>query len=327
MGDPEFFGGFIFIPVDEFTDLGGEEPFAPPAIAAIRADTLEYVGHAPLPADTSTAWCAIDAQGTVYASHATDGAVVNRFRIVWTDSGTLTFSTVPPLLLSVAPQDIQGGVVSPSGELLYICAGSLYDTLPSHGISVFDISNGKRIKHSTNMSGPFNTEGFNYGYSSGFPVYDEPEGLTIWDLDGGQAPGIRGQLHVLLLNNDDPDPDNVTLKHYTHTIWVDLAYSDVEDGNLETPFNTVAEALNFAWEGTRISIKGGSYPEPHHHVKACPDDRQAGDVPSSDSRRGEILSTTFSPSDRVLRVKTGCFVFFTVGEQRVDRSRFFVHFI
>ena len=192
----------------------------------------------------------------MYASNSTDGAVVNKFRIVWNDSDTLSFSIVPPLLLSVAPQDIQGGVVSPSGELLYVCAGSLSFTLPSHGISVFDLSNGQRIKQSNNGGGLFG-----YLYSSGFPEYDEPEGLTIWDLDGGQAPGIRGQLHVLLLNNDAPDADNVSLKHYTHTIWVDQAYSDFEDGKLETPFNTVIEALNFAWDGTRISIKGGSYPE------------------------------------------------------------------
>ena len=50
---------------------------------------------------------------------------------------------------------------------------------------------------------------FLYDFTPGSPVYEEPEGLTIWDLeeqrasylDPDLAPYIQGQLHVLLLQN------------------------------------------------------------------------------------------------------------------------------
>jgi len=45
------------------------------------------------------------------------------------------------------------------------------------------------------------------------------------------------------------------------TIHVDRAYSGVELGTLTQPFNTVAEAINFAWNGARIKIRAGSYAE------------------------------------------------------------------
>jgi hypothetical protein len=46
-------------------------------------------------------------------------------------------------------------------------------------------------------------------------VREEPEGLTFWDLDAdGRAPGLRGQLHVVLLDNDLVTADDVYVKHY-----------------------------------------------------------------------------------------------------------------
>jgi hypothetical protein len=65
---------------------------------------------------------------------------------------------------------------------------------------------------SSNGHGPFN-----YEYSPTNPIVgglnEEPEGLTLWDLDDGRAPNIHGQLHVLLLDNDD-SADEVYIKHY-----------------------------------------------------------------------------------------------------------------
>jgi len=45
------------------------------------------------------------------------------------------------------------------------------------------------------------------------------------------------------------------------TIHVDRAYSGVELGTPTQPFNTVTEAVNFAWNGARVNIRAGSYPE------------------------------------------------------------------
>jgi hypothetical protein len=113
-----------------------------------------------------------------------------------------------------------------------------------------------RVQRSTNGSGYFN-----YEYHTNFPVKQEPEGLTIWDLDNDRAPGIKGQLHVLLLNNDWPDDDNVYMKHYTGTIYVDRAYTGEEKGIPSKPFRTVGQANDLAWDGAQIKIKTGTYPE------------------------------------------------------------------
>jgi hypothetical protein len=45
------------------------------------------------------------------------------------------------------------------------------------------------------------------------------------------------------------------------TIHVDGAYAGVELGTPDQPFNTVGEANDFAWDGARIKIQAGSYPE------------------------------------------------------------------
>jgi hypothetical protein len=45
------------------------------------------------------------------------------------------------------------------------------------------------------------------------------------------------------------------------TIHVDGAYGGDELGTPTQPFNTVGEANNFAWNGARIKIQTGSYPE------------------------------------------------------------------
>jgi hypothetical protein len=109
---------------------------------------------------------------------------------------------------------------------------------------------------------------FNYAYSPGGGSYDEPEGLTIWDLDDGRAPGIKGQLHVLLLDNDVIENDDVSLKNYTSTISVDKNHTGKETGKPWEPYNTINEAYNlaawddyFLWDGARIKIKAGTYPE------------------------------------------------------------------
>jgi hypothetical protein len=123
------------------------------------------------------------------------------------------------------------------------------------------MSTGTRIMRSTNGS-----DMFNFGFESGLPVYQEAEGLTIWDLDDGRAPGIGGQLHVLLIEKDLGD-DDVFLKHYTGTIHVNGApnpWCQNGDGSPWCPFARVTSASDMAWDGVTIKINGStssSYPE------------------------------------------------------------------
>jgi hypothetical protein len=102
---------------------------------------------------------------------------------------------------------------------------------------------------------------FKYEFHPGWSKYEEPEGITIWDLDDGRAPHIRGQLHVIMLDNDAATDDDLYFKHYSHTIHVDGSYSGEEEGTPTKPFNTVGEAHDYAWDGAQIKIQAGSYPE------------------------------------------------------------------
>jgi len=122
------------------------------------------------------------------------------------------------------------------------------------------LSTGTRIKRSTNGYGYFNYE-FHPGVHPFGASLEEPEGMTIWDLDDGRAPGIRGQLHVLLVDNDSLDAGDVYLKHYTNAIYVDRNYHGAVAGTPAQPFNTVGAANNLAWDGARIRIEGASYLE------------------------------------------------------------------
>lgn len=244
---------------------------ATPAIAAFNPVNLQYIAHAELqlPQQLSqprnAPWVAVDPNGLVYASHEDASGWIYIYSLSWealARNGTMSLQYVGefqildkygvPLLVGG-----QGAVFSDSGDLLYVNNG-YYEDYDSRrdGISVFDMQTKRRIAHSTRDS----AEPFWYGYDPGFTTAEEPEGLTIWDLDDGRAPNISGQLHVSILDNDLYS-DDVYIRHYTNVIYVDSQYSGEELGDPTKPFDAVAEAHEMAWNGARISIKAGTYPE------------------------------------------------------------------
>jgi hypothetical protein len=252
-GDPDYYEfegqGFVIVPLEHLDD---HKPCS--AFGVFRADSLDYVAFECLPEQAEGPWVAVDPQGNMYSSNSKT-AKVNKYSVDWLmlrNEQRLILKSEPPLDLldeqgnSVTLNSFAGGVISPSGQLLYIVAD---------GIHVFDLSTGRRVQRSTNDSGYFSFE-----FDDSFFVREEPEGITIWDLDDGRAPGITGQLHALLLDNDIGD-DNVYLKHYTGTIYVDHNHNGAEQGTPSNPFKTVAKAYNLAWDGAQIKIRGGSYPE------------------------------------------------------------------
>jgi hypothetical protein len=56
-------------------------------------------------------------------------------------------------------------------------------------------------------------------YDPDFPGPEELEGIDIWDLDSGISPGIGGQIHLIMLDNDSGilDGDDIYLKHFRVT--------------------------------------------------------------------------------------------------------------
>ena len=106
---------------------------------------------------------------------------------------------------------MQGGTFADDHHL-YISCGYYKNPHPSWGLHLFDMRTKRRIVRSTNGSGSFN-----YEFHPGGSTDEEPEGLTYWDLDRRNAPGIKGQLHAILLDND-ANGDDVYFKHY-RVVW------------------------------------------------------------------------------------------------------------
>jgi hypothetical protein len=110
-------------------------------------------------------------------------------------------------------RNIQGGEFHPEHKLLAINCGVSWTELPTDGIHVFGTQNWREVTRSTNPErgewGPFN-----YAFDNGATAPDEPQGLTWWDLDGGSAPNVRGQLHVLVYSWGAFTTNKVTLMHY-----------------------------------------------------------------------------------------------------------------
>lgn len=262
--------GYILIPISP-GDQG-------PVIALFTAEAaLVYRGRARLGSQQDAGWAAIDpTTGLVYSSES--NAEVRTYRLDWarlaqteakiTDDALTPEASFPLLDESGQPvclDSMQGGVISPRGDLLYLVCGYLEDPKPSWGIHVFDMKTHRRIARSIDGD-----EGlFQYQFEPGWATYDEPEGLAIWDLDDGRAPGISGQLHVLVLNNNYTESDQVHLCHYTNVIHVNRGYAGEEEGTVLRPFRTVGSAIRFYqeepyafWDGAKIEVAAGAYHEP-----------------------------------------------------------------
>ena len=132
------------------------------------------------------------------------------------------------------------------------------------------------------------TSHFDYSFDNGCTCQDPfqltggsqtPEGLTIWDLDDGRAPGVRGQLHVLVnfYNRFAACADAIGMQNFGGELYVDAINGstpewgdpfpgtplDLPHGRMGRPFKTVTEAYNFypVWDGAELVIGAGSYPE------------------------------------------------------------------
>ena len=219
-GDLDCYNGYLFVPIE-----GGS---LKPVLAVFRAEDLGYMNCATL-LDDKSAWCAINPiNGWLYTSggYAAKADDPNRcihvYEVDVVDSPPhVTLVPREPLRLfdehgnpiTLGFEWMQGGVFSEDGRRLYLVSGSDgWQNNPDHilneGIQVFSTRSGKRIAQSTN-----GTEPFNYEWHPTWSDYQEPEGLTIWDLDNDtRAHGIFGQLHVMMIGNVGYDA--LFFKHY-----------------------------------------------------------------------------------------------------------------
>ncbi|MFO0856198.1 MAG: hypothetical protein U0640_02435 [Phycisphaerales bacterium] len=242
------------------------------SVAFIRCDTLALVGVAPLtglPCDAS--WVAINDAGELFTSRdqIADAVPSERglfvYKVDWaalnnSNPVTVTFNRVVPMFdennQPLVPFHMQGGEFSFGSQLLYISTGYFQDDnarADAEGIHVLETNTFRRVRHSTRgVSG----QPFDFFYSPGGSSQEQPQGLTLWDLDDGRAPGIVGQLHVLVAENFF---ETVDFKHYTRTLNVDPTWTGCHTGTPICPFQSLTAGLNAAWDGCELRMRGGLY--------------------------------------------------------------------
>ena len=202
---------------------------------------MELLTFTPFPGQGSSAWVAVDGDGILYSSEFNTEGIINRFALDWA-SFQADGEHTPPTLTKLEPVSLRGeagtslelphaqGGASDDGRRFYLSNGNgTGDADPQEGLHVFLIQTAtgvdcdlgldaclvaRRIERSHNSDDP----GFSFEFHPGLnigPSFQEPEGLTYWDL------GSRGQLHVVLLDNDHTDVfganDEVFVKHYAFT--------------------------------------------------------------------------------------------------------------
>jgi hypothetical protein len=251
-GDPDQYGGYVFIPVEAPADS------SMPIVAVYRASDLAYVGSAELTLNRTVArnaaWIAIrETQGRVllYSSSSVVSATQPIFvyevdmDMVAAGSVSGSLSEEPPFRLDTEdipilyrrfdatpePEPIvrlideltttQGGVFTPYGDF-YLSS--------NQGVFLF-APDGSLIAASENR---FTGTGFRYEFNDSLVTGEEPEGLDWWDLthslSGPNAPSVYGQLHVVLLDNDLLSDDDVYIKHYEVDYGCRAAVDSDEDG-------------------------------------------------------------------------------------------------
>lgn len=217
-GDLVHHKGYLFIPLEAEKGSNKQKPL----LAVYRASNLAYVGSAKLPRQTKAGWVAINpSDGLLYTSN-NNLSSANKLIAYRVDYNALRKNKV---LISYQKMKslfdargrtitlkryMQGGEFSDNGKYLFLVNGRASKKTPSRdgGIWVFDFKTGKKVLKSS-------TKGrFKYEYHPGFPNGEEPEGITFWSLDNRNAPKIKGNLHVILLNNDVSSKDEFWLKHY-----------------------------------------------------------------------------------------------------------------
>jgi hypothetical protein len=224
-GDLDYYNGYLFIPVEDSN--GNREP----RIAVFRASDLTCVGSTALWNQTGAGWCAINPMdGLLYASNSdiTPYSPVHRYQIIESQlglghvpEGSNGFLIKRQLFFlyddagsQITLRVMQGGVFSDEGYLYLNNGYAKYFNPHEGGIHVFDGDGCLESKSSIDDM-PFQYEFHPYqGVFSGEWRGEEPEGITIWDLDNGRAPGISGQLHAIMLDNNINETDALYFKHY-----------------------------------------------------------------------------------------------------------------
>lgn len=272
-------------------------PIPGPIIACFRADNLQFINYAHLNGSVQdyAGWCAVGRDGALYSSGNHAWGIV-RYSVDWqmlttssngNNHNAMTYTGYYAFLSEggapIQLWHMQGGEFSPSGELLYVVCGSAsclgqppnQNPMPSDGIHVFETVNWRRVQRSGNGA-PYFDYSFNNGCTCLSTGSQTPEGLTIWDLDDGSAPGVSGQLHVLKDHyNVGFCDDAVSMQHFGNKVHVSTTgvtppYGGFPyPGTASRPFRTLNLAYGYypLWDGAELVLRTGTYNDTGTYTK------------------------------------------------------------
>jgi hypothetical protein len=219
-GDLDYFNGKLYVPIES------QDEARRTIIAIFRASDLQLLAYDYMD-QTRAGWCSINPMdGKLYSSlevlDADNPLFIYEIVDLPTESHYIGFydflspSEKVTLLdktgIPITLYDyMQGGEFSDDGLLYLLNGRSEWDghiDESNRGIKVFDIQTWRLVVQSCNRGCAFN-----YEFHPWAPSWEEPEGLTIWDVDAltNKDPNISGQLHAILYENLY---NNMYLKHY-----------------------------------------------------------------------------------------------------------------
>jgi hypothetical protein len=191
-GDCDVFDGRVYVALEPDEGFAGFN-----AIGRFNTSDLKHHPVLPIPENSpqrtpgNFPWIARSPKTGLWYSSKFDATELYVYDI--------TGSTVTYMGALKLPQQIsrvQGGEFSPSGRLFLATdwhTGLASIELPNGIGSVAAITQWLTLKW--------------------VPGDEEIEGLTVWDLDDGRAPGIGGQVHVLMLDVGEIGNDDLYFKH------------------------------------------------------------------------------------------------------------------
>jgi hypothetical protein len=98
-------------------------------------------------------------------------------------------------------RNVQGGAFTSDGALLFLACDATDGAGNRKGFAVIDTATGKRIAHQRAFANPI-MEGW------------EVEGIDAWDFRDPRDGKVNVLVGLLLLNNDWPSSDNITLRTF-----------------------------------------------------------------------------------------------------------------
>ena len=205
-GDLDYWEGYLFIALE---NKGKKKP---PSVVLWDAHNFKFcsVAQLPSPNKIDIPWCAINPmEGTLFTSDFRCRGELFEYDFSISKEKKLELKFLRTVTLKDQEGNpfkikrVQGGVFSKKNNLLYISS----DGNKKGGIYVFETAAYTLV------------EFIRVPYEPDFPRVQEMEGITIWDLDKTEINGeiisnkIKGQLHLLLLDNDLCN-DDIYFKHF-----------------------------------------------------------------------------------------------------------------